>query len=208
MRIALIALEGFNEIDSFVALTLLNRVQAPGWNVAICCPAPEVTSLNGVRIQAQQTLSYARRADAVLFGSGRDSLAQSQDPALLAQIRLDPNRQLIGSQCSGALLLHALGLLAALPACTSDAKTRPLLLARGLHVLNQPFFAQGKLATAGGCLAAQYLAAWLICRSLGPEATREALHQIAPVGQEAGYVGAVMDIVLPYCPTEPEPGWR
>jgi hypothetical protein len=31
MRIAILTFDGFNEIDSFVALNLLNRVKRPGW---------------------------------------------------------------------------------------------------------------------------------------------------------------------------------
>ena len=34
----------------------------------------------------------------------------------------------------------------------------------GVAVLNQPFVARGNVATAGGCLASQYLAAWVIAR--------------------------------------------
>ena len=37
-----------------------------------------------------------------------------------------------------------------------------------MKVLNQPFHATGNVATAGGCLAAQYLAAWVIARTAGP----------------------------------------
>jgi hypothetical protein len=32
-------------------------------------------------------------------------------------------------------------------------------VAAGVEVLNQPFFANGNVATAGGCLASHYLAA-------------------------------------------------
>ncbi|MEZ0371030.1 MAG: DJ-1/PfpI family protein [Candidatus Sericytochromatia bacterium] len=194
MRIALITLEGFNEIDTFVACTLLNRVREPDWEVAVSCPGPSVTSMNGVTIQAQQPLGYARSADVVLFGSGRYSLEQSQDPDLLALLRFDPARQLIGSQCSGALLLHALGLIGEQTVCT-DLKTSPLLEARGLTVLDRPFVAHGGLAMAGGCLAAQYLAAWVICKGPGLEAARSALAQIAPVGQIGSYVNAALEAI-------------
>ncbi len=32
MRIAILTFDGFNEIDSFVALNILNRVRREGWN--------------------------------------------------------------------------------------------------------------------------------------------------------------------------------
>lgn len=190
MKIALVTLEDFNEIDTFVACTLLNRIQRPDWEVSITCPTATVTSMNGVKIHAQQLLEALPSADAVLFGSGRRSRQQSQDPDLLAQFRLDPERQLIGSQCSGTLMLAALGLLDHQPVCT-DVKTRPLLEAQGFEVLPKAFHAQGNLATAGGCLAAVYLASWVIQRCLGTDRMAEALKQVAPVGEETAWLEAV-----------------
>jgi hypothetical protein len=43
------------------------------------------------------------------------------------------------------------------PACT-DLTTKPWVQRAGVEVLNQPFYAQGQVATAGGCLASPYLA--------------------------------------------------
>jgi hypothetical protein len=37
------------------------------------------------------------------------------DAALMAQLQLDPSRQLLGAQCSGTLVLAKLGLLEACP---------------------------------------------------------------------------------------------
>jgi transcriptional regulator GlxA family with amidase domain len=51
------------------------------------------------------------------------SIEIAEDAALLAQIRLDPKRQPVGSQCSGTLLLAKLGLLKGSPACT-DLNTK------------------------------------------------------------------------------------
>jgi hypothetical protein len=36
--------------------------------------------------------------------------------------------------------------------------------AAGIKVVNQALIAQGNVATAGGCLSAQYVSAWLIAR--------------------------------------------
>ena len=65
MHIAILTFQGFNELDSFVALGVLNRVKKPGWRVTLCCPEPTVTSMNGVVVHAQSALSDARSADAV-----------------------------------------------------------------------------------------------------------------------------------------------
>jgi transcriptional regulator GlxA family with amidase domain len=103
------------------------------------------------------------------------------DAALMAQLTLDPTRQLLGAQCSGTLILVKLGLLDHVPACT-DLTTRPWVQEAGVAVLEQPFFARSNIATAGGCLASQYLAAWIIARLENMETAQSALHYVAPVG--------------------------
>jgi transcriptional regulator GlxA family with amidase domain len=199
MHIAILTFQGFNELDSFVALGVLNRVKKPGWRVTLCCPEPTVTSMNGVQVHAQSALAEASAADAVLVGSGMQTRDVVEDPRLMATLRLDPARQLIGAQCSGTLVLAKLGLLGSVPACT-DLSSKPWVQAAGVEVLNQPFFAAGNVATAGGCFSAPYLAAWLIARLEGEEAAREALHYVAPVGEKEDYVARAMKNILPYMP--------
>jgi transcriptional regulator GlxA family with amidase domain len=197
MHIAILTFDGFNELDSLIALGILNRVKTPGWRVSLACPTPTVTSMNGVTLQAQSTLAEACAADAVLVGSGMKTREVANDAALMAQLQLDPGRQLIGAQCSGTLLLAKLGLLGKLPACT-DLLTKPWVQEAGVEVLNQAFFAQGNLATAGGCLAAQYLAAWVIARLEGEAAARSAMHYVAPEGEKEMYVDRAMAHIAPY----------
>jgi transcriptional regulator GlxA family with amidase domain len=194
MRIAVITCDGFNEIDSFVSSYILNRVEAPGWKAEITCPAPEVVSRNGVRIAAQRPLEFASEADVVLFGSSKQSPELVRDRALMSRFRLDPARQLIGSQCSGALFLEALGLLQGMPVCT-DSQTRPMVEAAGVRVLDRSFHARGSLASAGGCLASPYLAAWVITRSLGRAAAEGALQYVAPVGEARQFIAGILDVV-------------
>ncbi|OYW97015.1 MAG: AraC family transcriptional regulator [Rhizobiales bacterium 32-66-8] len=129
MQIAVLTFDGFNELDSFVAAAILNRLKAKGWAAHITAPTPEVTSMNGVTVQRQKPLEFAAEADAVLIGSGIRTREIAADPAMLARIRLDPSRQLVGAQCSGTLLLAKLGLIGSLPACT-DLTTKPWVIAR------------------------------------------------------------------------------
>ena len=201
MRIAILTFDGFNELDTFIALGLLNRLSARGWKAEVTSPTSHVTSMNGVTVQAQQPLEFANAADAVLFGSGIYTRAiadaHGQRGSVLDRLQLDPLRQLIGAQCSGSLLLARLGLLADMPACT-DLTTRPWLVEAGVRVLDEPFHARGPIATAGGCLAAPYLAAWVMCKLAGVEAARQALHYAAPVGEKEACVTRVLDRVLPF----------
>jgi transcriptional regulator GlxA family with amidase domain len=197
MHIAILTFQGFNELDSLIALGVLNRIKKPAWRVTLCCPESTVTSMNGVVVHAQSSLAEASSADAVIVGSGIKTREIVKDAAIMSALRFDPARQLIGAQCSGTLVLARLGLLKSVPACT-DLTTRPWVLEAGVEVLNQPFFAAGNVATAGGCLSAQYLAAWIIARTEGEEAARSALHYVAPVGEKEEYVARAMRNISPY----------
>ena len=199
MHIAILTFDGFNELDSLIALGILNRVKKPDWRVTLSSPTASVTSMNGVTLQAQSTLAEASAADAVLFGSGMKTRDIANDTQVMDQLRIDPQRQLIGAQCSGTLMLAKLGLLSRVPACT-DLLTKPWVQEAGVEVLNQPFFASGNLATAGGCLSSQYLAAWVIARLEGMDAARSAMHYVAPVGEKELYVQRAMDNITPYLP--------
>ena len=197
MRIAILTFDGFNELDSFIALGLLNRLGAQGWKAEIASPTSHVTSMNGVTVQAQRPLEFANQADAVIFGSGIYTRAIAENSQLLDRLRLDPLRQLIGAQCSGTLLLARLGLLADVPACT-DLTTKPWVLEAGVRVVDAPFHARGPVATAGSCLASQYLAAWMMASRAGFDAAAQALHYAAPVGEKDAYVERLLQVVRPF----------
>ncbi|MBC7708538.1 MAG: DJ-1/PfpI family protein [Rhizobacter sp.] len=204
MNIAILTFDGFNELDSLIALGVLNRVKRPGWRVTLACPTATVTSMNGVTIHAQSSLDDVSDADAVIVGSGIKTREIAADPKLMARLNLDPTRQLIAAQCSGTLLLAKLGLIGTIPACT-DLSTKPWVIEAGVEVLNQPFFARGNVATAGGCLASPYLAAWVIARSEGVDAAKAALHYVAPVGEKDDYVARAMKNIVPYLSEECAP---
>lgn len=199
MHIAILTFDGFNELDSLIALGVLNRIRKPGWRVTLCCPTPEVTSMNGVTVRAQSLLEEARAAQAVVVGSGVRTREVAGSAELMERLALDPGRQLIAAQCSGTLILAKLGLLGSVPACT-DLTTKPWVQAAGVEVLNQPFFASGNVATAGGCFASPYLAAWIIARAEGREAAEAALHYVAPVGEKEAYVANAFRYIAPYLP--------
>jgi transcriptional regulator GlxA family with amidase domain len=198
VHIAILTFEGYNELDSLIALGVLNRVKRPGWRVSIAAPAPKVRSMNGVVIESMASLDEACAADAVIVGSGIKTREVAEDPAVMGELRrLDPARQLLAGQCSGTLVLAKLGLLAGIPACT-DLASKPWVVEAGVEVLNQPFFAEGNVATAGGCLASHYLAGWVLARLEGDDAARSALHYVAPVGEKDEYVARAMGNITPY----------
>jgi transcriptional regulator GlxA family with amidase domain len=197
VQIAVLTFDGFNELDSFVAAAILNRLKSKGWGAHITSPTPEVTSMNGVTVQRQRPLEFASEADAVLIGSGIKTRQIAADPEMLSRIVLDPSRQLVGAQCSGTLLLAKLGLIGGLPACT-DLTTKPWVIEAGVDVLDAPFVAHGNVATAGGCLASQYLATWMIARLATRRDAEEAMHYVAPVGEKQAYVERALATVAPF----------
>ncbi len=199
MQIAILTFDGFNELDSFIAAGILNRMRPKGWKAFITCPSEVVTSMNGVTVHAEQPLEFASTADAVIIGSGMKTREIAQDADLLARLGLDAARQMIGAQCSGTLLLSKLGLLGDHPACT-DLTTKPWVIEAGVKVLDQPFYANGNIATAGGCLASQYLATWILLRGSTREDAEAALHYVAPVGQKEEYVTRAISTVIGYMP--------
>jgi len=197
MRVAVVTFDGFNEIDSLVAAHIINRVELPGWRAEITGPSEILTSMNGVVIRAQQPLEFAAQADAVIIGSGRRTGEVIEDDALMARLQLDPRRQWIASQCSGALVLIRLGLVHGVPVCT-DRKTQAWVEAAGYRVLDEAFHASGRVATAGGCLASHYLAAWLIWSGAGREVAVDALSYVLPHGEEEEYTRRALARVAPF----------
>ena len=93
MRIAVLTFEGFNELDSFVASAMLKRVKRPDLRALIVSPAQRVASMNGVVVESQAPLNFAREADAVIVGSGRDTRSLVRDPDLMGELKLDPSRR-------------------------------------------------------------------------------------------------------------------
>jgi transcriptional regulator GlxA family with amidase domain len=193
MKIAIVTLDGFNEIDSFVALSILNRAKADGVIAEITAPTDTVTSMNGVCVSVQKPLSFAKDADAVLIGSGIHTRDHINDPDIIKHLSLDPSRQLIGAQCSGVLFLHRLGLLPA--TITTDTKTRALLARTDAVVEDRPLVAQGNIVTSGGCLSSSYLAGWFLAKAIGIDKAMTILQTVAPIGQHSQFANQARDII-------------
>ena len=205
MRISILTFDAFNDLDSLVAFGMLNRIALLGdkdWQVRIASPTSRVTSMNGLTIDAHEYLSQLADADAVLVGSGMKTREVANTPALMEPLRvLNPARQLLAAQCSGTYLLGRLGLLGGVPACT-DLTSKPWVVESGVDVVPRAFAARGNVATAGGCMASQYLVAWLIARLKGLDAAREVLHYFAPVGEKQEFIDRALGHVLPTLETQ------
>jgi transcriptional regulator GlxA family with amidase domain len=181
-RIALVAYDGYTDVDLIFMWDLLNRVRHPLWSVRILGEAPFHTSMSGLTVPVHGGLDETRGAHAVLFTSGKGNRVKIKDPAYLGQFHLDPRRQLIGSICSGALLLAALGLLKGKRATTYPTARRELE-SYGVTVVEDRFVQEGNVATAAGCVAAVDLSAWVIAQLASEEVAAEVVASCQPVGQ-------------------------
>ncbi len=182
MFIAQIVFDQFTDIDVFLAWDLLNRVRRPDWTVKLVGTMAHHTSVSGLTIPMHGQIEEANHADAVLFASGPATRTLRFDRDYLARFRLDARRQFIGSMCSGALLLAALGLLEGKRATTLPTASA-LLREAGVDVVDAPFVREGNIATAAACLAGVDLAAWTIEMLAGKEARDAALAEVQPVGR-------------------------
>jgi transcriptional regulator GlxA family with amidase domain len=182
MKIAIVIFDKFTDIDLFLMWDLLNRVRIDDWSVKILGEAQAHVSATGISVATHGRIEEANDADAVLFVSGQGTRAKMIDKEWLSRFHLNPERQFIGSICSGALILAALGLLEGKTATTYPT-TKAALESFNVEIVEKPFVAHGKIATAGGCLAQQYLIGWVI-ENLADKSWRDlVLKSIQPVGE-------------------------
>lgn len=198
MRISIVIFDSFTDVDLFLMWDLLNRVKVPDWEVRIVGDKTHHTSTNGVRIETHGLIEEANQSDVVLFVSGRGTLTKMHDKHWLSRFDLNPERQMIASVCSGALLLAALGLLEGKTATTYPT-TKQKLEELGISVEEKPFIQHGNIATSGGCLAAQYVVGWVIERKADKAWKDLVLKSIQPVGEGLSFSDAT-DLERLYAP--------
>jgi len=185
MDIAIVCFDGFTDIDTFLPWDLLNRVRLreDGWSVKLLGDKPEHISIAGLKTPMHGTLDDAKDADAVLFTSGAKGIRTLlEDGAWLDQFRLDPARQMIGSMCTGSVLLAKLELLEGLTATTYPTSAA-LLESLGIRVVEEPIIIHGSIATAAGCLAAERRSRWVIEGLTGKATADAVLASVLPVGE-------------------------
>jgi transcriptional regulator GlxA family with amidase domain len=183
MKVSIVTFDDFTDLDLFILWDLLNRVEAPGWQVKFLGDKESHVSSTGVEIRMHAPLAEANTSDAVLFCSGKGTRKKIRDKAFLEAFTLDETRQLLGAIDSGALLLGALGFLKGRKATSyPSAEIKESLEGMGAEVVWDSFIRDGNVATAAQCLAGQYLAGWVIENLAGLEQREKALKSVAPLG--------------------------
>jgi putative intracellular protease/amidase len=119
-KAAIVAFDGFTDIDVFLAWDLLNRIKFRDKEFQIKIIGTETThkSVCGIELKTHGQIEECNDADLVFFGSGPGTRTVIKDDLYLKRFHLDPGRQIICSMCSGALIIAALGHLTGLSATT------------------------------------------------------------------------------------------
>jgi transcriptional regulator GlxA family with amidase domain len=184
-RIAtIVAFDKFTDVDVYLIWDLLNRVRLrdKDWSVKIIGIESHHSSLFGIRQEMQGTIDQCNTADVVFFTSGQTTRRLIKGNDYLKRFSLNPEKQIIASICSGALLLAALGLLDGKTATTYPTAV-DALKSYGIEVEDKPLVTHGNVATAAGCLAAIDLVSWIISKTHGAEIKNDVIASIQPVGQ-------------------------
>jgi transcriptional regulator GlxA family with amidase domain len=189
MRIDIVAFDEFTDIDVVLPWDLLHRVREPGWDIRIVGTEPAHHSATGLPLPTHGSIDELSDANVVLFASGMGTRRLIKDPAYLSRLKLDPATQMIGSMCSGALILAALGLLHDIEATTYPTAAAELRT-YGVTVVEKAFTSTGNIATAAGCLSAQDLCGWVVERHLGTARRDAMLLGIQPVGRGLRFIDA------------------
>lgn len=188
MKICIVCFDDFTDIDVFLPWDLLSRVRLVGnvkdWEVRLVGTKAVHTSVAGLTIPMSGTMEEIKESDAVIFASGPGVQRLICDSDYLNELKLNLDKQLIGSMCSGALILGALGLLTGKRATTYPTVMKQLSN-YDVQVVEERFVNIGNISTAAGCLAAQDLVSWVIESLVGEEAVNQVLESVQPVGEAA-----------------------
>lgn len=174
MKIDIVVFDGFDEMDAIAPYEVLRTAAGLG--------APIEAELVGLRGAATITASHglqvavergpSESADMVLVPGGgwfhgagvRDEIERGELPRLLAAAH--ERGAIVGSVCTGAMLLAAAGLVEGRPATTHHTAHEDLRAA-GAQVVETRFVDDGDVVTAGGVTSGLDLALHLVERIAG-----------------------------------------
>ncbi len=184
-KAVLVTFDKFTDIDIFFAWDLLNRVKYRDktFEVKIVGTAASHKSVRGLDVATHGSVEECNDADLVFFGSGIETRNLIKDTSYLDRFKLDPEKQIICSMCSGALLIAALGHLEGLSATTYPTAFEALR-SYGVEVIeDKHLVTHGNIGTAAGCLAAVDLIGWAIEKLYDEKIREDVIASVLPIGQ-------------------------
>ena len=184
-KAVIVAFDKFTDIDIFLAWDLLNRVKFldKEFQVKIVGTENSHRSVCGIDLKTHGLIEECNDADLVFIGSGPGTRIVIKDESYLDLFQLEPDRQIICSMCSGALIIAALGHLKGLSATTYPTAFEALRNF-GVDVIeDKHLVTHGNIGTAAGCLAAVDLVGWAIEKLYDSKVREEVIASVLPVGQ-------------------------
>lgn len=184
-KAVIVAFDNFTDIDIFLTWDLLNRVKLrdKDFQVKIVGTANSHRSSCGIDLATHGLVEECNDADLVFFGSGTGARAVIKDPSYLSRFKLDPEKQIICSMCSGALIIAALGHLNGLSATTYPTAFEALRNFGVTVVEDAHLVTHGNIGTAAGCLAAVDLMGWALEKLYDARIKLDVIASVLPIGQ-------------------------
>lgn len=184
-KAVIVVFDKFTDVDIFLPWDLLNRVKFRDkeFQVKIVGTQASHKSACGLDIPTHGLIEECNDADLVFFGSGSGTRQIIIDKDYLGRFKLNPDKQIICSMCSGALVIAALGHLNGLSATTYPSAMEALRQ-YGVEVIEDAHLVtHGNIGTAAGCLAAVDLMGWAIEKMYDQQVKEDVIASILPVGQ-------------------------
>jgi transcriptional regulator GlxA family with amidase domain len=184
-KAVIVAFDNFTDIDIFLAWDLLNRVKFRDKEFQVKIVGTEIShkSVCGIDLKIQGLIEECNEVDLVFFASGPGTRNVIKDGSYLDRFQLNPEKQIICSMCSGALVIAALGHLKGLSATTYPTAFEALRN-YGVDVLeDKHLVTHGNVGTAAGCLAAVDLVGWAIEKLYDKKVREDVIASVLPIGQ-------------------------
>lgn len=184
-KAVIVTFDNFTDIDIFLAWDLLNRVKYHDRDLQVKIVGTKAShkSIRGLDIVTHGLIEECNDADLVFFGSGVETRSLIKDNAYLDRFKLNPDKQIICSMCSGALIIAALGHLQGLSATTYPT-VFDILKSYGVQVIeDHHLVTHGNIGTAAGCLAAVDLIGWAIEKMYNQKVRQDVIASVLPIGQ-------------------------
>ena len=184
-KAVIVAFDNFTDIDIFLAWDLLNRVKLRDkeFQVKIVGTQASHKSSCGLDLATHGLIEECNDADLVFFGSGAGARAVIKDEAYLNRFKLNPEKQIICSMCSGALIIAALGHLKGLSATTYPTAFEALRNFGVTVIEDTHLVTHGNIGTAAGCLAAVDLVGWALEKMYDEKIKQDVIASVLPIGQ-------------------------
>jgi 2-keto-4-pentenoate hydratase/2-oxohepta-3-ene-1,7-dioic acid hydratase in catechol pathway/putative intracellular protease/amidase len=162
--IALVLFPEITLLDLVGPLQVLKSLPAPYRTVVVGERKEPMATDVGLALTPERTFAEVPRPFALVVPGGPGSVAAMGNEAVQDYLRAAaPQAEVVGSVCTGALVLGATGLLEGRPATTHWAYARELEKL-GAHYVRQRWVEDGKFITAGGVSAGIDMAIALAAR--------------------------------------------